>query len=537
MKRLICMLCLATMMLSLVACGGNKGTSSASVEEVTFPLKEEVTFTFMLAGSEDVEFAKQIENNELWKKLKKETNVNIEFQFLNGEGSEKLALLMSSGNYGDVLWGGPVLNSTLSSKYIAAGNFIDLTPYVNSKDLMPNLNKHLEENEEIMKNITATDGKVYTVPKITGLDGNYLESPIWINKAWLDKLGLDVPKTLDEFTKVLEAFRDKDPNGNGAKDEIPYMAATCMEGGYSHTEALLGLWGIATKAGVYDSFVMVEDGEVKFAPSMDGYKEGMKYLNKLYEENLLWSECFTASSIDFSSKMTAKTCVVGCFTAKEPEVTAYSDDYICIAPPKVKGYEASFYLNPYYNGAKNLFYVTNKCQNVSVLMAWVDKLFELENAMAYDYGTPEDGRISYKDGQYTILELTNEQRAKLEEENPTLNDLMGSGPRGIAKSDFDNSITLGKSEQTMQNNFEIYKDYLHKEVWPRPYIAAEDAYDADVYTTDLLYQVESYRGKWITGALDVDATWDAYIKKLNDIGMKEYLQILQKAYDSYLGNE
>lgn len=536
LKQTVSLLCLVSMLLSLVACGGSKTNGgSTEIEDVVFPLKEEVSFTFMLADSEDVEFKQQIENNALWKKLKEETNVNIEFQFLNGEGSDKLALLMSGGNYGDVLWGGPILSSTLASKYIAAGNFVDLTDYVNDKELMPNLNAMLEENSEYFKSVTAADGKIYTVPKITGMSGNYLESPIWINKAWLDKLGLAVPTTLDEFTNVLKAFRDKDPNGNGANDEIPYIAATCMEGGYAHTEALLGLFGIATKAGVNDAFVMVEDGEVKFAPAMQGYKDGITYLNQLYKEKLLWSECFTASSIDFNSKMTAKTCVVGCFTGKEPEVTEYSDDYVCITPPTVEGYKASFYLNPYYNGAKNLLYVTNKCKNVNVLMAWVDKLFELENALAYDYGTVEEGRISFADGKYTIIDLDDVETARIDEEYPTLDTLLGSAPRGISISDFENNIILGKSEQTMQDNYELYKEYLHTEVWPRPYIAAEDAYDADVYMTDLMYQVETHRGKWISGALDIDKTWDGYVKKLNDIGMKEYLNILQKSYDAYLG--
>ena len=171
-------------------------------------------------------------------------------------------------------------------------------------------------------------------------------------------------------------------------------------------------------------------------------------------------------------------------------------------------------------------------------MAWVDKLYELDNAIAYDYGTPEEGRISYSDGKYTILELDDVTATRLEEENPTLDTLLGSGVRGISQSDFENSIILGKSEQTMQNNFEIYRDYLHTEIWPRPYIAAEDVYDADVYMTDLLYQVESYRGRWITGALDVDETWEEYLDQLDSIGVNEYIEIMQRAYDAYLnGNQ
>lgn len=538
-KKSVCILCVLSTVLSLAACGGksNDSGSVSEIEEVVFPLKEEVTFTLMTNATETSDYMKQLENNALWKKLKEETNVNIEIQFLNGGGSDKVALLFSSGDYGDILWGGPILNSALASKYIAAGNFIDLTAYINDKELMPNLNKHLEENAAYRKNISGPDGKYYTLPKITALDGNYLETPIWINKAWLDKLGLSVPTTTEEFINVLRAFRDGDPNGNGAQDEIPYIAATCNEGAYAHTEALLGLFGIATKGGENDAFVMVENGEVQFAPALDAYKDAMKFMNTLYKERLLWSECFTAKSIEFAAKMTANTCVVGCFTGKEPEATAYRDEYICIAPPKAEGYEPSFYLNPYFNGTKNVFYVTNKCKNVNVLMAWMDKLYELENAIAYDYGTVEEGRITYEDGKYTIREMDYLEEAKIDAQYPTLDYLLVSGVRGLSKEAYSSGINLGRSEKIMQNNYELYKDYIHTEVWPRPYFAAEDANDADVYSTDLLYQVESHRGKWITGALDIDETWDEYINTLNKIGLEDYLKILQKAYDSYVDME
>ncbi len=537
LKSVICMLCVLAMVLPLTACGNDKGGNggdTSKIEEVVFPLKEEVTFTFMTNMTETSDFADQIANNALWKKLKEETNVNIEFQFLNQGGSEKVALLFSSGNYGDVLWGGPILNSALASKYIAAGNFITLTEYVNDKELMPNLNRHLEENSNYIKNVSGADGEVYTVPSIAAMDGNFLETPLWINKAWLDKLGLSVPTTVDEFITVLKAFRDGDPNGNGAQDEIPYIAATCNEGTYAHTEALLSIFGIATKGGRNDAFVMVDDGKVQFAPALDGYKDAMKFMNTLYEERLLWSQCFTASGADFAAKMTAKTCVVGCFTGKEPEATAYSDDYICIKLPKAEGYEPSVYLSPFFNGTKNMFYVTNKCKNVNVLMAWVDKLYELDNAISFNYGSVEEGRITYEDGKYTILDMDYLEAAKIDEEHPTLEYLMVAGVSGISREDYAERINLGKAERAMQDNYELYKDCLHTEVWPRPYFAAADANDADVYSTDLLYQVESHRGKWITGELDIDETWDDYISTLKKIGLQEYLEILQRAYDAYL---
>lgn len=43
---------------------------------------------------------------------------------------------------------------------------------------------------------------------------------IQIRKDWLDKLGMEVPTTMDEFYNMLVAFRENDMNGNGVKDEV-----------------------------------------------------------------------------------------------------------------------------------------------------------------------------------------------------------------------------------------------------------------------------------------------------------------------------
>ena len=195
MKRILSIILVIVMALSMAACGKKEESNAKKVEKVTFPLEEPVTFTFMISGTESVNFANDIANNALWKKLEEKTNVHIEFQFLGDNPTEKLSLLVSGDSYGDVLWGGPILNSTEASKYMAAGLLMDLKDYL-TEDLMPNFMDELEENPNIINSITASDGNIYTMPKITGLEGHYLESPIYVNKAWLDKLGLGIPTTL-----------------------------------------------------------------------------------------------------------------------------------------------------------------------------------------------------------------------------------------------------------------------------------------------------------------------------------------------------
>lgn len=66
-----------------------------------------------------------------------------------------------------------------------------------------------------------------------------------INKSWLEKLGLEVPKTWDDLTKVLTAFKNDDPNGNGEADEIPMLINQLGTAGFNWWDPFLLLNGTA----------------------------------------------------------------------------------------------------------------------------------------------------------------------------------------------------------------------------------------------------------------------------------------------------
>jgi putative aldouronate transport system substrate-binding protein len=71
------------------------------------------------------------------------------------------------------------------------------------------------------------DGKMYGFPNpgaMTYVDG------LVIRKDWLDKLGLEMPKTLDDFLAVAKAFTEQDPDGNGQKDTYGFGAYIESEG-------------------------------------------------------------------------------------------------------------------------------------------------------------------------------------------------------------------------------------------------------------------------------------------------------------------
>lgn len=536
MKKIISLLLTVILVIGLAACtsgcGGGSGAGEANID-VTFPLKETITLKLMVKGTEDGSFKSRIANNALWKKMKKETNINVEFQFLGAEPAEKLTLLINSGNYGDAIVGGPVLNYISASRYIASGIFKDLTPYVNDT-YMPHLNVLIKETPEIMGMISGADGNIYTLPVIHGNPGNSIESPLWMNGKWLKKLGLAAPKTMDDFTNILRAFRDRDPNGNGIQDEIPYLVSTARE--FYSLEAIYGAWGMAFKNGTLDGYMQVVDGKVRFGPILDEYKEAVKWQRMAYDEGLMWNECFTASSSTGLAKLTAEPCVVGCFTSNTVPTTSYHDDYICIDPPSANGYTAKWYKNPAAIASKDRFYVTNKCKYTAALCKWYDYFYDFDNAFEVEYGSEQEGRWYIDEqGNYVIKDdLSTEQLNKISNETPTLSELVERFPYALTRNDFAKikDSTLRDYEETDR----VYQKWLETEIWPRPYLEKKDANTIYKLTTDIFYQVSSYRAKWITGSSDIDKDWDSYLQTLKKMNVDEMVAIMQRGYNAYLKN-
>src|SRR5699024_12624002 len=111
-----------------------------------------------------------------------------------------------------------------------------------------------------------------------------------------------LPETTDEFYELLKRFRDEDPNGNGKKDEIPLLGVEMDS---------IGPWFMAA-FGVKDQKVIENDGKVGYGAITDEYKEYLKYMNKLYEKDLLDPE--TVSQSDEGKKAKGQNNRIGVFS-------------------------------------------------------------------------------------------------------------------------------------------------------------------------------------------------------------------------------
>ena len=71
----------------------------------------------------------------------------------------------------------------------------------------------MEEVSYLKSAMTAPDGNIYALPKVNECLHCTYGQRMWINTTWLEKLGLEMPTTTDEFYQVLKAFKEQDPNG------------------------------------------------------------------------------------------------------------------------------------------------------------------------------------------------------------------------------------------------------------------------------------------------------------------------------------
>lgn len=93
-----------------------------------------------------------------------------------------------------------------------------LSPVEDMLEMMPERTKKMYTEDSIA--YATVDGHLYGFTASTGdIKAN---EGILIRKDWLDNLGLEIPRTLDEYMDVMRAFTYDDPDGNGKDDTYGY---------------------------------------------------------------------------------------------------------------------------------------------------------------------------------------------------------------------------------------------------------------------------------------------------------------------------
>lgn len=470
----------------------------------------------------------------LFQELEEETNVHIEWEEVSTGYVERKNLVFASTQLPDAFFGKDCVTDTDVIRYSAQGYLLPLEDLI--EQYCPNLQAMLEARPTMRSFLTAPDGHIYTLPCIE--EQTYLEaaSHLFINKTWLDAVGLDVPTTTDEFYAALKAFKDAgDLNGNDKEDEIPFSFR--FEDWTDGVAAMFGAFGIPDDLrSTAKHFAVAEDGKtVVYVPTQDSYLEGVQWFNKLYSEGLIDLEAMTQDNSQYIAKGMSEDLVYGAFMKwADFQVVGWDkarEDYTYVLP--LEGPDGDQYWT--YNDqmwVRNTFAITSACEQPEVLMRWMDQMFDPIKSVEWVYG---------KDGE--CIEITEEKISWLpapdgmNQQDWRFKQTPGNGPACVLKemtAIMDRSAEEGVVRRTERTN--AYRPYLYMNYYPQVYLTEDQSMIVDMISTDIYRYTEQTISDWIVNG-GAEAGWDAYVKNLYGMGLQDMLDVYQAAYDTYLQNQ
>lgn len=509
------------------------------------------------------------EEMKVWKKLSEMTNINFEFEEVEGSAyaTKRTLVWENKKELPDLfMFNNSIHEQVMYSKFGAIvpwndDNFVTTTG-VNAGNLidnyMPNYKSLMAEHEMIKKVATLDDGKMYSLVSINDVPRD-LTVKMWLNKTWIENVneseGLNLPTdaddidTIEKLYEILTAFKKYDANRNGkAGDEIPYSAVSCG--------SLMNM--ISSSLGyVQNETIEMENDETGFTyvPTTDANRKALEIMNKWYREGLIDNETYELTQTQVVGK--ARNDLVGMFEGSAPFLTVGEtlDDkyeYICVGPFESQYYNennqdyVSKYSGPLqysFSGySANAALIPSSTPYVREIARMMDILYSEKGISLYAYG--EEGvDFIWQDEEKTswLMNKGSENAGMNDEEwRATLTPNVGYGNSFYWNWDF---VKRDANPDAVYLNTESerYLPYL-KEGVPSWIIMSEEELDeGSLIATTLSNYVSIWHCKFVKydpnktnnneGAELTDANWNNYKKILTDAKCNRLNELYNQAYE------
>lgn len=492
--------------LAAVCLLGTAAPACVRAEEATAQEANAAQVTLTMMGYDEDSSGREWESNAFFTRMAERTGVAFTFEQYNNESDYRAELDKLSerreDRLPDVLFKAKLTDAD-QRRLAASGTLLNIEPYIG--ECMPNLAALLEAHPEWKKAITLPDGQIVALPLFNTMER---QCGIWFNEGWVRQLGYAMPTDAQSLYEVLCAIKTGDPNGNGKADEIPLNITGVWE-----MRWLLGLFGINAN----DYNLAMQEGEVVFAPRMEGYREFVEYVKRLYDEGLLPKGAFTDSHVlNALNDKESDTIVSGALLT----VTPYSQvdataalSYALMVPENGVWRDL---LGEVWSGA---FAVTAGCEDVEAALRWVDTLYEEENVLAYagvegvDYQVNKNGWTWILDTYRTVDTIRAESIIYTSSTIPGL--VPDAFMRGV-DSELDRHVIA---------NSDALKTVATQPLPVRMLTDAEAARVSELQGA-LGTAVDVGIARFVTGEEALtDETWQAYQDELTALGADELVEI------------
>lgn len=332
------------------------------------------------------------------KKLEEMTGVHIEWQEISFMVySEQFNLLMAGGDYGDLINACTSMYAGGGSKAMEDEIIIDLKPYL--EEYAPFYSYYLNNVGNFKYDFALDDGSIVDFKSF--YDEYKCNNGLVIRKDWLDALGLEIPKTYDQLTDVLTAF----------KNEYGCDSAMYMHNGMN-MEGLIGGYGVGSGISMFQV-----DGQVKCSILEPEFQDYLAMMQDWYNTGLINHDFISIEYDPFSSVISdgVGSDNIGVWPSMYEEVDKYAGynpdpNFACVPVPNIVRNEGEIdHISSRKMVDNDTVSVSTSCKEPELAVAWLDFWYSEAGTNMYNYGV-EGVTFEVVDGepQFTDMVINNE---------------------------------------------------------------------------------------------------------------------------------
>lgn len=387
-------------------------------------------------------------------------------------------------------------------------------------------------------------------------------SVVLIRYDWLQKYGLDMPTTLDEYVTALETFYTEDPSGTGAQT----AGNNVYNGDIVHLRDAMAEW-FGLGRGILN-ILWAEDKAV-FTWEQEGFDDYILFIQDLMNRGLV-DPTMAQSNDELRSKIANNQ--VGALTDfsseryYEPLIEASKDEngqitaqYVGITPIQaLDGVQPVLPIeNPilYYGH----FVFTTQLTDDQLGSDFLDVLYSEPSIILYTWGV-EGKNYEVVNGERQYLSTTMDidgtettflldEPGQYTKQKAQLRVLVGRQLYGNtlfpevvyhnSRASFDNAAQIPWATRKIQAVYEILDtmDPYYTSTDPEQAMAAPTAEEAQVYN-DTYSDISTVSAEFMSQLIQSQATVDdipTMIAQLKEMGIDDLVQIYQNRHDRYIG--
>ncbi len=473
------------------------------------------------------------QDQAIYSLLAERTNIYFEFSTTPAqEEATNFAIIVAGGDLPDVMDNAVSCYTTGADGAIDDGVLIDLTDLLN--EYAPNYMEILNSDPASLVACTSDQGRMAGIARFyseTGMENTGL----LIRQDWLDALGLETPRTYEDFYNVLTAFHTE------------YDGASMALGNYGGDNLIGAGFGVSTEFGqgqtgmLYPFYVV--DGEVKFGFIEDEFLDYLETLSQWYSEGLIYEDFFTLNGAGIGNDYSLATeGILGIAQGGANNIVSLrslvdADDpinMVSLASPVMDESETCVHIGTEatYLKSTNIWYITTACEDPVPLIQLVNYLFSEEGNHLTNYGEEDVAHVDNSDGTITWTELVTNNPDGLAFQ--TAVHLYASSVGTSIPQVFDIRSVYYAFEDADWANIETLRNSSDN-AWNYPTWAAMTAEETETFNAvmnDMSTYLQETIVSFITGAIPT-SEFESFRSQLIDMGIETALSVKQAAYDRY----